>query len=432
MFMEENLLVRTDPPSRHLEGDIFQTDTDSDTDFRQDLNIPSSGEASFMDKSAKYPYRLATLNDRGGDPIKRWSITFYVWHTGHHKLVRKQLWISAKFTTKAQKQAEAVRKIRGINELLAKGYHLGAAPAKAVPKKDNWTVLQAIDWVKERKSPGMRTRSIQSFQLFRTEFERWLGIQGMDRLPLALLTFDHLDSYMHWVRMERGIGNETFNNYLNFIKLTFNHLVKSGKLDFSPAAKLERLKTEQPTNVSFPAPIKAKLLAAYQEQSPELAFFAQYIYYSFIRPKELRLLRVSHILDKTIFIPGTISKNRKSEHVLISPALERLIGSLGVRQAPAHYYLIGHDGKPSARPVSPNFYTSRHLEIRRALQLPELYTLYCWKHTGVTDTYQQTLDIEFVSRQCRHSSLDMTKRYLRGLGLLREYPLQGQLPDLGL
>jgi integrase len=431
---KDNLLMRTKCPSGYLEGHIFQTETDFETARAQNLISTSTSEAIFMEKSAQFPYKLAVLNDCNGDPTKRWCITFYVWHTEKNALVRKQLWISLKFKTKAQKVAEADRKIKQINSLLAKGYHVGKttpAPAQQMPKPENWTVIQAIDWVRERKEPSIRKRSQQSFQLFRTELQRWLELNGMAKLPLFLLRSDHLDQYLHWIRIERKVGNTTYNNYLEFIRITFNYLVKQGKIDRSPAASLQRLKQEEPTNVAFPEDVKLKLLEKYQSDSPELAIFAKYIYYSFIRPKELRMLRVSNVLDKTIFIPGSIAKNRKSEHVLISPALERLIGSLGVRQAPAHWYLIGHDGRPSERSVSTNFFTMRHLSIRQALGLPDVYTLYCWKHTGVTDTYRQTLDIEFVSRQCRHSSLDMTKKYLRGLGLLRDYPLQAQLPDLG-
>lgn len=427
--------MRTKRPSRYLEGQIFQTETDSDTAKAQNLISKSPSEVIFMEKNNQYPYKLATLNDCNGDATKRWCITFYVWHVEKNALVRKQHWISLKFKTKAQKVAEANRKIKQINALLAKGYHIGKATgtgsAAPLPKRENWTVIQAIDWVRDRKDPSIRKRSQQSFQLFRTELQRWLELNGMANLPLFLLRPDHLDQYLHWIRIERKVGNTTYNNYLEFIRITFNFLVKQGKIDRSPASTLQRLKQEEPTNVAFPVEVKLKLLEKYQADCPELAIFVKYIYYSFIRPKELRMLRVSNVLDKTIFVPGYIAKNRKSEHVLISPALERLMNSLEVRQAPPHWYLIGHDGRPSERPVSANFFTMRHLSIRQALGLPDIYTLYCWKHTGVTDTYRQTLDIEFVSRQCRHSSLDMTKKYLRGLGLLRDYPLQAQLPDLG-
>lgn len=425
--------MRTNRPSRYLEGHFHETETDSETEICEILFSPTQFEAVLMDQESKFPYKLATLNDANGDTSKRWVITFYVWHADKNSLVRKQVWISAKFATKAQRMAEGKRKVKAINELLVKGYYIGqpVAPKKEKSKKENWTVLQAIDWVMDHKEASIRKRSVQSFQLFRSEFERWLRLKNMVKLPLFLLQPDHLDQYLLWIRHERKIANTTYNNYLEFIRITLNYLVKNGKLDRSPAINLQKLRQEEPTNVAFPNEVKVMLLKKYEDDCPELAIFAKYIYYSFIRPKELRMLRVSHVQEKTIFVPGSISKNRKSEHVLISPAMERMLQSLGVRNAPAHYFLIGGNGKPSATSVSANYFTERHRKIRIALELPDIYTLYCWKHTGVTDTYRHTLDIEFVSRQCRHSSLDMTQKYLRGLGLLREYPLKDHLPDLG-
>ncbi len=45
------------------------------------------------------------------------------------------------------------------------------------------------------------------------------------------------------------------------------------------------------------------------------------------------------------------------------------------------------------------------------------YDLYGWKHTGVIALYQATKDVKLIQRQCRHSSLDQTDKYLRDLGL---------------
>lgn len=58
------------------------------------------------------------------------------------------------------------------------------------------------------------------------------------------------------------------------------------------------------------------------EKEPELALFSKSIYFTFIRPGELRLLKVGDVLldEKEIRIPGKISKNRKTEHVAIPDA----------------------------------------------------------------------------------------------------------------
>ncbi|RZK25159.1 MAG: site-specific integrase, partial [Flavobacterium sp.] len=51
-----------------------------------------------------------------------------------------------------------------------------------------------------------------------------------------------------------------------------------------------------------------------QENDPYCLFFVKMIYFTCIRPKELRFLRLSHIDMKeyTITVPGTVAKNKKS------------------------------------------------------------------------------------------------------------------------
>lgn len=421
--------MRTEPPSSYLEGDIFQAEPESEPKAKAILDFIGPAEHILMSTSSQFPYRMAKLSDAGGDSTKRWRIDFYVWDTRKNDLVRKQKWIPSKFKTKAQKTAEANRLIRSINQILAEGYHLGEPIHKPEPKKTFWTWIQAFDWVYEHREPGIRKRSQQTLELVRKELKVWLELNRLSNLPLTHVTLDHCDEFMRWMRVRRKIGNTTYNNYLGFLKLNFNYLIQHDKLDRSPAVRLKPLPLIEAESVNFPTEIKNTLLEHYESN---IRILAQYIYYSFIRPGELRKLRVKHLREKTIFIPGYISKNRKSGHVLIPPALEKLIVELGVRNAPPEHFLISHDGKPGKKGTSPNFYTSRHLALRRKLDLSPAYIFYCWKHTGVTDTYLATKDIEFVSRQCRHSSLDMTKRYLRGLGLLTEYPGQEQLPDLGL
>jgi integrase len=426
-----DLLMRTNRPSSYLEGHIFPTETESETIFSI-LSPTGSSQTVSMEPKSAYPYKLAKLNDANGDLSKRWCVSFYVWDATKHQLTRKQKWIPAAFVTKAERIKEAKRLIRQINELLVKGYHLAGKSNPPTAKPKVWSWIQAFDWVYEHRKPSLRKRSIQSLELIRTELRTFCTARGLLNLPLSFVQPQHCDDFMQHLRITRKISNLTYNNYLTFLKLNFNYLVKRDKLKHSPASNLPRLRVEDSEQVSFPPDVRQQLLEAYTAQYPELLTLVKYIFYSFIRPGELRKLQVKHLGPTTISVPGRIAKNKKTEHVLITPGLEKLLNELCVRSYPPDYYLISHTGKPGPKPTSPNFYTGRHLKIRIQLSLPETYTLYCWKHTGVTETYLATRDMDFVSRQCRHSSLDMTKRYLRGLGLLLEYPHRDQLPELSL
>lgn len=380
-----------------------------------------------MQNKNSYPYKLATLDDRGGDPDKRWRINFYAWDVQKAKLTRRQKWISAKFKTKAQKIQEANRLIKGINRLLISGYHIDSAPLSKRSNSQILNITASFRYVIERKQADIRQSSRDKYEFILKNFITWIQDRRLDHLPASHLSEDQAADFFSSFATDHRLSPASHNTYLSYYKAIFNQLIKLDKISLNPARKIAFLKTDQQEDTIFTQDIKEQLLKAYPQK---VQIMAQYMYYTFIRPGELRQLQVKHVRDKSIFVPGTISKNRKSSHVLITPALERLIQKLNVRKMPQDYYLISKHGIPGPKPCSKNTFTLTHLKIRRDLGIGDQYHFYCWKHTGVTDTYLATRDIDFINRQCRHSSLDMTKRYLRGLGLLLDYPLQAQLPDL--
>jgi len=117
-------------------------------------------------------------------------------------------------------------------------------------------------------------------------------------------------------------------------------------------------------------------------------------------------------MDK-IQIVGSNSKNKKTQYVLVTEPLRKLLVAMNIKELPGDYYLFGGEKK-----LGEQYITKHHTAVLRRLGYGTDYTLYSWKDTGACDLYLATRDIEFVSRQCRHHSLDQTKIYLAGMGLL--------------
>src|SRR5690606_35833476 len=223
------------------------------------------------------------------------------------------------------------------------GYVVGKK-AEQKPKPGQYlSFLEAFRWVQKSRQGEIRNRSIQTFDTIIKNLEEYVWLKDLSNFPVNMVTREMCEEFMTWVKKERGITNNTYNNYLGFLKGYFNYLVQKGKLSINPAANIKTLPKTDSINSSFPKHIRQELMDAYLNQYPGLAVFAQYIFYSFIRPAELRLLRVNNLLAETIFIPGHVSKIRKSEHVLISPGLAKLIDELGVRNFPPSWYLIGRE-----------------------------------------------------------------------------------------
>jgi len=74
--------------------------------------------------------------------------------------------------------------------------------------------------------------------------------------------------------------------------------------------------------------------------------------------------------------------------------------------------------------------TERFKKVKRKFKLNVNYSIYGFKHTAVCKWYEQTKDIVRVQRICRHTSIDMTARYLKSLGVMTDQYKIDSLPDL--
>jgi integrase len=162
--------------------------------------------------------------------------------------------------------------------------------------------------------------------------------------------------------------------------------------------------------------------------------FCLIIRYTFIRPNELFSLTVGNVnLPHSISIPANISKNGKSESVVIPSNLLPVLKSMEIDKHPSGHYLFSkqaHRYEPSkvgAEPVvKRNKAYNLHKRVLERLGIKGK-ALYSWKHTGVCAAYHATNgDIYAIMRQCRHYSISQTSTYLKSLGLIRNDAMSGE------
>ena len=153
------------------------------------------------------------------------------------------------------------------------------------------------------------------------------------------------------------------------------------------------------------------------EKQPELALFCKFVYFTFIRPGELRLIRVGDVLldEKEIRIPGKVSKNRKTEHVVIPDAFFPDLEYLYYR-GPGEYLFPSQ--KRPGHAYGKDVMYRRHEKVLQALSFGRGFSLYSWKHTGAVALVKQgNVNVKELQLQLRHSSLEQTDRYLRQMGV---------------
>jgi integrase len=216
--------------------------------------------------------------------------------------------------------------------------------------------------------------------------------------------------------VKRTKNPTTYNKYLQKLKLVLNGVGKGPILEGIEAVRENR----QPARY-FQRHQMKKLSAAISCKDPELFLFVKFVYYCFIRPKELRQLKADNLLldSNQIFIPGEVSKNKKSEYVAIPEAFRADLDQF--RAWPPGQVLF---------PVAENNMYNRHKRILKALGFGKGYCLYSWKHTGAIQAVKNGVGVKELQIQLRHHSLDQVNEYLRQMGVWDLKNLQANFPAI--
>ena len=127
-------------------------------------------------------------------------------------------------------------------------------------------------------------------------------------------------------------------------------------------------------------------------------------YYCFIRPNELRQLKVEYVNISAgyIEVPGTISKNRKTQKVAIPTPLFTELQSLTHFEPELYIF-----GGPGTKPPSRDNLSKAYKKVLENLKIKGRYGFYSWKHTGVVKAWRAGINLKDLQMQLRHHSLDM-------------------------
>ena len=379
-------------------------------------------------QTEKLPFKAATLNDRGGDLSQRWYIQFWVWSDIERKTIRKWDYAINKENGKDPadtlriRRAYAKARIKSINDLLQDGYHI---KQKTEEKSIDMSVRQAMEYA--LKISGLKGGSYNSYSSCMNIFLEWARVNGLDKINLDKFKRKDAYQYVDW-RVSNGIKGTTINNDVSYIKRFWSILQNRELIQVNPFSKVEKQKEEKSSkNLAYTDSEIELLKNEISAKDPELWSFIQIIYNTFMRPNEIRQLKVSDIRlsDRLIYIDAKISKNNKSEFVTIPDSLLDSIIDL-IKAKSSGDWLF--PGKKSC--ISKNRMNDRHNPFLAKHNFSEDHTLYSWKHTGVVRAYKAGVDLKRIQLQCRHHSIQQTDTYLNSMGLYENLEIKLKMPSL--
>ena len=146
------------------------------------------------------------------------------------------------------------------------------------------------------------------------------------------------------------------------------------------------LKKDRTEQNRYHSPLVAERIKKELVKDPNLYAYVKWIFYSCMRPREVRLLQINHIDIEARQVKAIAPTAKTGDRFIpICDELKELIISMGLLKLPLNYYVFGRDGQPAAEMIRMDYLSKRYKLIKKKLELDDKYTLYGWKYTRVVN-----------------------------------------------
>jgi site-specific recombinase XerD len=375
-------------------------------------------------------FKPAKLNTCGNDLTKRWFVYFSCIDPTTSKIKRIKYYEGfSKFLTVLDRTAYGKELARKINRKLKRGWNYfndkasiisdtPAKPAQTSPILPGIPLERAFYLILQEQKIILRKRTYRTYLSHLKIFRQWLAANGFENASVSEVSPENGRKFLEHL-IAKGMHNTTRNHYLGTLRTIFTHLHEKGYVAENPFQSLKKLRTNKQGYLYFKSNQVELLKKHISVQEPQLWFFIQLMFNCFIRPNELQSLTVGDIdiHNEKIRIRGDISKNKKSEFVIIPPALMNAIWESGILDYPDHFFIFGKDGIPAEKQVSEHFFRNKHKPFMQKFKFSDEYKLYSWKHTGICTAALNGVPLPFIQQQARHHSLDQLYAYMKRMGI---------------
>ena len=331
---------------------------------------------------------------------------------------------------RAKSLQERNRLLRELLFEVKKHLQLGWTPEEAERQKTASTQHAMMFAVSLKKSDPTLSKSYktdlesvwQHFYQFLSSKECNQDIRSLkpERVEAFLEQFNSSATY--YMNRRRNLG------------VLFNELVRRRILDENPIKPTTRRKVVSRLHKIYQPVQVPRLLERLREINPNLGLLCLITYGCFLRPhEEVRLLNRSHFnADLTrITLSGSENKSRKIRAVTVPDYVRSVLLELKIDGLRPDQNIFTRSVLPFNKCYFSLVWARCKKELRRANLLENDQTIYSFRHTAAVNIYERTKDPFLIQKLMGHSSLSVTLKYLRGLGVNVDQQLDGVTPTLG-
>jgi hypothetical protein len=313
-------------------------------------------------------------------------IEFYQWNVQTQKKQRRFFSRFNSVESPKKRLEEAKRWIAFIDQQLEQGAVYNPDTTAPAPKPVEPLLTADLKAYLSDKQSTLGDESYKVYRNFGDKLTTFIKENKLQGLATKDLTPEWCSRYRQYI-LKLHDHPTTRNKELGQLKTFCIWYTKAGRkrFDISPAAGIELVpKVESEIHEPYTDEQVQRIfrLIEHYDDYP-LLLFIYFIHYTFARPgKEVRLMKVGDLKDRSVRIQPGRSKTKITKTPTLAKPLADLVDQMGIRNYPADYYVFGKDGKPGPVSVGKNYFYHRHRQILDDLKIVGKYTVYGWKHTG--------------------------------------------------
>ena len=343
-----------------------------------------------------------------------YRIEYYVMNPLTFKMSRQRIRVDNIFRAYKRKSDAIIHvngMIEGINAKLRTGYNPFFQGEDSRMYEKLTTVAEKFI---EEKKRELRPDSIRSYSSFVSVFCAYINRMNANQTA-STVNRTMAIKFMDYIYNERGVGNGSYNNYLKNATNFFNWCIEKCYAKENPFASIKSKRKEEKKRTLIPIESRKKIAEYLNGKKRGLLLICQLEYYSLIRPKEIRCLKVKDIdfENHCIKIDGKIAKNHHTRFAAIPESLERFIQELKINEAPKNHYIVGSGYVPNAKQLPRARLIKDWEKFRERLKLPKTMQLYSFRDTGITEMLRAGIPDVTVMQHADHSDLSITSIYAK-------------------
>lgn len=347
---------------------------------------------------------------------KSWYVDFFAFDPAKDGMRRKKYMLNH-YKTRKERETMATILIHNIYERLIAGWN----PFTQGGRTRQYTEMDVVlDRYKsfitcEANKGVMKPKTATDYLSRLKKLKKFLEDEGNVHIKYVY-QFDKLVimDFLDYLMFDNEVSVTTRNNYRTWLSTLCTWMKERMYISENHVESIHMLREGEKFREALSQEALRKLGRYLSENNPPFYLACMMEYYTFIRPNELRYIKIGDISikEQTVFVSSEASKNRKGQYVALNDLLVKEMIRQHVFDSPSGYYLFGDDLRPGDVQLYTNRLRLEWKKVRLALRFPASYQFYSLKDAGIRDLANAE-GIVIARDQARHSDISVTNRYLK-------------------